>query len=150
MQLFANATNEEEITDLQRAEPFLLSTSIYLNRKSIKERVFIPPHSQKLSKSTEEASSEFIRLEDDIDMAGPDETPLNISRIKRYIDIHRHEVKTQKKNANNHKNHDSEDDDTKKMTIYRPLKVKRVQGSAKRLKATKTTKLKNKSSAVKK
>ncbi|XP_015109047.1 ribonuclease P protein subunit p38 [Diachasma alloeum] len=160
MQLFDDDDDdddEEKIPLETKNQPtaiFKLSTSVYLHRKSVNERAFVPPEPQKPPKNPEKVSDEFISLGDDVDMEEFNEKAAEISKRERYIDIHEPKPKKLKKNPgrfeNEMKSHKSKDAIKRDETIYCPLKVKRVQGNSQRLKATKTPKMKKKSSAGKK
>ncbi|XP_063973057.1 uncharacterized protein LOC135160448 isoform X2 [Diachasmimorpha longicaudata] len=163
MQLFDNDDDddEEEKTEKlpldcknEQTPPFKLSTNVYLYRKSVNERAFVPPDSQTSPEKSETVSNDFISLKDDLDMEEFNKNAEQIGKRERYVDIHGPKPKKLKENRGRigkpikvHKNKIVIENDK---SNYCPLKVKRIQGNPQRLKAAKTPKLKKKSSATNK
>ncbi|XP_011313186.1 uncharacterized protein [Fopius arisanus] len=139
---------------------FKLSTIAYLQRKSIKERVFTPPEPQKPLEIEEKFSGEFISLANDVKMEYQHEKVIEIRKRRRYINNHQQVVKISKKNLKQIVERVEKHNKKGKIgktneghaeihNVYHPLKVKRVHGNPKRLKASKTPKIKKKSIAGK-
>ncbi|KAK0082155.1 hypothetical protein PV325_010998 [Microctonus aethiopoides] len=138
-----------------------ISKCVYKYRSSCKERAFIPPESQPISvdeskpeSKPENPWSEFIALgaDNENDSPGLNGISQTLRHVGRYMDIHQSDrtLSENKVNSNNIKSKKvknikvKSNDKNIDLTTYVPLKVKRIQGNPKRLKATKTAKSKKK------
>ncbi|XP_043276327.1 uncharacterized protein [Venturia canescens] len=114
---------------------FSLSTTVYKYRNNRTERIFVPPKANKDIMDNGENWGDFIAIgKDDTELCTP--KPLIFRKNQRYMDIDVTKVENKNKK--------------KKSSTYLPLKVKRIQGNNNRVKATKSSKSKKKSSLNKK
>ncbi|XP_017788016.1 PREDICTED: uncharacterized protein LOC108570638 [Habropoda laboriosa] len=127
----------EDESEIAPSEPvkFTLSTNVYMYRSSCKERAFVPPSATE--GSTSEPIIEKMEHEDFISISkySTDEYDRSIKKGTRYTNAN--ESKNSKKRGNNVNK-------TSTNVTYLPLKVKRLQGNANRVKATKISKTKEK------
>lgn len=160
-------SNVEDINSMKSSETIdnicnaaqntLISKCVYKYRSSCKERAFIPPESQPISvdeSKPENPWTEYIALgaDNENDSPGLNGISQTLRHVGRYMDINQSDETLSENKANsinikskkvknikvksNNKNIDP--------TTYVPLKVKRIQGNPKRLKAKKIAKSKKK------
>ncbi|CAL7947778.1 unnamed protein product [Xylocopa violacea] len=133
------SSENESLTDsLESTEE--LSTDVYMYRSSCKERAFVPP--KPVESDANESSKEKPGQDDFISLSNYDANELDgkIKKHTRYMNIHKDK---NSKRPNRYKSH-SRINDTSVSVKYLPLKVKRLQGNANRVKATKISKQKKK------
>lgn len=147
LQLFKDIDTTEEIvlpeedkisleskTDSSKPTKFALSTDVYMYRSSCKERAFVPPSATQTE--MKEPVIEQVKQDDFISLDNYDfEYDKSVAKNKRYVNIH------DEKNSKRRKRIGDSDATHVK---YLPLKVKRMQGNANRVKATKISKRKKK------
>lgn len=153
------SANCDPNSNISQSEKPIMCTDIYKYRSSRKERVFVPPARNKNSKVSQETSDGFTVYNNDFDYVN-NTNFMNTLEDKKYINIYE-EGESQFKSAEN-KNKSpltefkfitdnidlskrTEDHISKKRindVIYLPLKVKCIQGSNNRIKATKIVKKK--------
>lgn len=137
-------------------------TDVYKYRSSRNERAFVPPSVDKNSKVAGASTDDFIALSSDVDLAIDNNFTQNISKNRRYVNIHeKDESENTKRDSNKSFNEskliDNSVDSSKRTgndnrpkkrksddVTYLSLKVKRVQGNSSRTKATKFVKKKKK------
>lgn len=137
-------------------KPVTIFTAVYKYRSSQDERAFIPPAINESSQIPQTSSNEFIALKNDLDPTN-DEKCSSTLKNERYVDIgksekHAEKSKDTEKNQSFNKLKLINDTDSSKHTKnmlkrhssdepnYLSLKIKRIQGSNKRRKATKLDK----------
>ncbi|XP_076755069.1 uncharacterized protein LOC143425896 [Xylocopa sonorina] len=134
------SSENESSTDSSEPAEFVLSKDVYMYRSSCKERAFVPP--KPVESGTNEASKEEPEQDSFISISNYDTNEFDgkIERHTRYMNVH---TDKNLERPNRRKNH-SRINNTSESIKYLPLKVKRLQGNANRVKATKISKQKKK------
>jgi len=159
----AKLTSMDSNTNLNISKPeksVTIFTDVYKYRSSRDKRAFIPPAVNESSQVSQTSSNDFIPLGSDFDPAN-DKNYTSISKNERYVNIDKEE-KRPRESENTEENQSfnklklinnnaDSTKHTKNFALKRPkndepnylsLKLKRIQGSNKRKKATKFVKKK--------
>lgn len=130
------------------AKPCTVSTDVYLYRTSMKDRAFAPPISSEDHKSAHKTGSDFISLNEDTFVFDTKKVP------SRFFESTIPDSNNQNNSSSEilYKTSEKVMGESDKTSVqsagskisYEPLKVKRLQGNALRLKATKSSKVKKK------